>query len=193
MNTQQLNSLYEERINSLAPYIRYKSDGNEDLMQVGIVGARKYRDKQSVIDLVNSLPIESVIITSGCRGVCTWVKKEADKRKIEIILFTPNLQNIRAWFEVPKRYYQRNKELVEACDFIHAFISQEDGFTGGTKFEVKYALKLGIPVQVHWEYGLSQIFYQYSFSFIEKRQELFLAWKEFFSKTNLETGGCINY
>jgi len=64
MNSQKLNSLCEERINSLAPYIRYKSGGNEDLMQVGIVGARKYRDKQSVIDLVDSLPIESVIITS---------------------------------------------------------------------------------------------------------------------------------
>ncbi|MBW2106218.1 MAG: hypothetical protein JRI26_09405 [Deltaproteobacteria bacterium] len=38
MNTQQLNSLYEERINSLAPYIRYKSDGNEDLMQEGTIG-----------------------------------------------------------------------------------------------------------------------------------------------------------
>ena len=38
MNTQQLNSLYEERINSLAPYIRYKSDGNEDLMQEGNIG-----------------------------------------------------------------------------------------------------------------------------------------------------------
>jgi len=38
MNTQQLNSLYEERINSLAPYISYKSDGNEDLMQEGNIG-----------------------------------------------------------------------------------------------------------------------------------------------------------
>ena len=38
MNTQQLNSLYEERINSLAPYIRYKSDGNEDLAQEGNIG-----------------------------------------------------------------------------------------------------------------------------------------------------------
>ena len=38
MNTQQLNSLYEERINTLAPYIRYKSDGNEDLMQEGNIG-----------------------------------------------------------------------------------------------------------------------------------------------------------
>ena len=158
-------------------------------MKIGIVGARKYRDKQSVIDLVNSLPIESVIITSGCRGVCTWVKEEAEKRKMEVIVFTPDLSNIRAWFEVPKRYYQRNKELVEACDLLHAFISKKDGYTGGTRFEIEYSLKRGIPVQVHWENGLSQIFYQYTFPFIEESQELFLSWEAFFRTTNLEIGG----
>jgi len=38
MNNQELNGLYEERINRLAPYIRYKSDRNEDLMQEGNIG-----------------------------------------------------------------------------------------------------------------------------------------------------------
>ena len=158
-------------------------------MKIGIVGARKYKDRQSVIDLIDSLPIESVIITSGCKGVCTWVKEGAEKRKMEVIVFNPDLSNIRAWFEVPKRYYQRNKELVEECDILHAFISQKDGYTGGTRFEIEYALKLGVPVQVHWEYGVSHIVYQYSFSFIETRQELFLSWQKFFRTTNLETGG----
>ena len=162
-------------------------------MKIGIVGARKYKDRGSVINLVNSLPVESVIITSACKGVCTWVREEAEKRKMEVILFTPDLSNIRAWFEVPKRYYQRNKELVESCDLLHAFISQEDGYTGGTKFEIEYALKIGVPVQVHWEYGISHIVYQYSFSFIETRQELFLAWEEFFHTTNLEIIGGINH
>jgi hypothetical protein len=59
--------------------------------------------------------------------------------------------NIRGWFEIPKRYYQRNKELVEACDLLHAFLSQEDGFTGGTRFRIEYAVRLGIPVQIHLE------------------------------------------
>ena len=157
-------------------------------MKIGIVGARKYQDRQSVIDLVNSLPAEAVIITSSCKGVCTWVREETEKRKMEVILFTPDLSNIRAWFEVPKIYQQRNKEMIEACDFLYAFISQ-NGLIGGTKFEVQYALKIGIPVQVHWENGLSQIFYQYTFSFFEEKQELFLAWEEFFHTTNLEIGG----
>jgi hypothetical protein len=158
-------------------------------MNIGIVGARKYQDKQSIIDLVNFLPAEAVIITSSCKGVCTWVRETAEEKRIKMKVYAPDLSNIHAWFEVPKRYYRRNKELVEACDLLHAFISQEDGFTGGTRFEIEYALKIGIPVQVHWEYGVSQILYQYTFSFIETRQELFLSWQKFFHTTTLERGG----
>jgi hypothetical protein len=96
-------------------------------MNIGIVGARKYNDRQSVIDLVRSLSAESVIITSSCKGVCTWVREEAERIGMDVKVFTPDLTNIRAYFEVTKRYYQRNKELIEACDLLHAFLSQEDG------------------------------------------------------------------
>jgi len=158
-------------------------------MNIGIVGARKYGDRQSVIDLVKSLPFESVIITSSCNGVCTWVREEAEKRGMKVMRFTPDLSNIRAWFEIPKRYYQRNKELVAACDLLHAFLSQEDGFKGGTRFEVEYAVRLGIPVQIQWEDGGSHTIYQYPFSFIEGKRELLLAWEAFFHTTNLERRG----
>ena len=59
-------------------------------MKIGIVGARKYQDKQSVIDLVNSIPPDNQIITSGCKGVCTWVKEAAEIRGMEVILFEPD-------------------------------------------------------------------------------------------------------
>ncbi len=154
-------------------------------MNIGIVGARKYQGKQSVIDLVNSLPAEAVIITSSCKGVCSWSKEAAESRGMEVIVYAPNLENIRAWFEVPKRYYQRNRELVEACDYLYAFISQEDGFVGGTKFEIEYALKLKKPVQLHWENAKSETFYQYPLPFMDSHT-FFLAWQEFFCKTNLE-------
>ena len=88
------------------------------------------------------------------QGVCTWVKDTAELRGMEVILFEPDLSEIRAWFEVPKRYYQRNKEMIEACDALHAFISAEDGYTGGTRFEIEYAVSLNIPVQINWENGV---------------------------------------
>jgi hypothetical protein len=64
-------------------------------MKIGIVGARKYRDRQSVVDLVNSLPADNQIITSGCKGVCTWVKEAAEMRGMKVVLFSPDLSNIR--------------------------------------------------------------------------------------------------
>lgn len=157
-------------------------------MNIGIVGARKYRDQHSVIDLVNSLPAEAVIITSSCKGVCTWSKVAAEARGMRVKVYAPDLNNIRAWFEVPKRYYKRNKELVEACDLLHAFISEADGYKGGTRFEVEYAVSLGIPIQVHWENGTNQWHYQYPFEFMTQKSGFFLSWEKFFCNTNLGLG-----
>ncbi|MFC1825521.1 hypothetical protein ACFL9T_22650 [Thermodesulfobacteriota bacterium] len=158
-------------------------------MKIGIVGARKYQDKQSVIDLVNTIPADNQIITSGCKGVCTWVKEAVEERGMEVILFEPDLSDILAWFDVPKRYYRRNKEMVEACDILHAFLSAEDGYKGGTRFEIEYAIRLVIPVQIHWENGFSQWIFQYFFPFIERKQPFSLSWQEFFHKTDLEVQG----
>ena len=158
-------------------------------MKIGVVGARKYQDRQSVLDLVLSLPADATIITSSCKGVCTWVKEAGEERGMKVTVFAPDLENIRAWFDIPKRYYQRNKEMVEACDLVHAFISAEDGFIGGTRFEVEYAVSLGIPVQIHWENGLSQWIFQYSFPFFDQKADFFLAWEGFFHKIRCELGG----
>jgi len=79
--------------------------------------------------------------------------------------------------------------LIESCDLLHAFLSQEDGFTGGTRFEIEYAVRLGIPIQIHYEGGESYPMYQYPFSFIKGKQELFLAWEAFFQTTKLEIRG----
>lgn len=158
-------------------------------MKIGIVGARKYQDRQSVIDLVMSLPAEAIIITSSCKGVCTWAKEAAGEREMNVTVFAPDLENIRAWFDIPKRYYQRNKEMVDACDLLHAFISSEDGFIGGTRFEVEYAVSLGTPVQIHWENGPTKWIFQYSFPFLDEKGDFFLAWEGFFHKIRFELGG----
>ena len=81
--------------------------------------------------------------------------------------------NNLAWFEVPEKYYQRNNKLVEACDYLYAFTSQEDGFIEGTRFEVEYALELKEPVQFHWKNGISEPFYQYPLQFMEREHAFF--------------------
>jgi hypothetical protein len=165
------------------------SVSTEVIMNIGIVGARKYQDKQSVLDLVTNIPPGEIVITSSCRGVCSWAREAAEQRGMKVIVFAPDLSNIRAWFDIPKRYYQRNKEMVEACDLLHAFISAEDGFIGGTKFEVEYAESLGIPVMVHRENGNSEWIFQYSFPFLQQKQSFLLSWEDFFHKIRFELGG----
>lgn len=150
---------------------------------VGIVGARKYRDRQSVVDLVEYLPADSVIVTSKCRGVCTWTIEAAEQRGLDVEVFSPDLTNIRSNFEVAERYYQRNRELVERCDLVHAFLSQEDGCTGGTGFEVEYAVRIGRPVELHWEKQFNEMLYQYVLPFETREAPFHRAWQEFFTVT----------
>lgn len=150
---------------------------------VGIVGARKYKDKQAVKYLVEYLPADSVIVTSACRGVCTWTIEAAEERSMEVMVYSPDLSNIRSKFEVADRYYQRNRELIERCDLVHAFISKEDGCTGGTGFEVEYASRLGKPVELHWEKGLSEMIYQHVLPFEGTDQGFYFAWQDFFTVT----------
>jgi len=147
---------------------------------IGIVGARKYKDKKSVEALVASLPKDVVIVTSGCDGVCTWTQQMAKDWDMEVLIFKPDLTNIRSRFEVPKIYYQRNRELIEACDFVNAFFSKEGGYTGGTRFEVEYAVKIGRPVKIHWENGTSEIRYQYRFQFEDAPDMHSYRWQNFF-------------
>ena len=52
-----------------------------------------------------------------------------------------------------ERYYNRNRQLIAACEIVHAFISQENGLTGGTRYEVRYAKRLGKDLYLHWESG----------------------------------------
>ena len=150
---------------------------------VGVVGARKYKDKQSITDFVNGLPVDSIVVTGSCKGVCTWAGSAAKARGLQVKIFSPNLNNVRGKFEIVQRYYQRNRQLISACNVIHAFISKEAGFTGGTKFEVKYAKSLGKMVFLHWENSIVERVYQKSLPFSNHAKELSSGWMNFFLHT----------
>lgn len=149
---------------------------------IGILGARKFKDRLAVEKLVMSLPKNSIIVTSGCKGVCTWTQTIARQWNMEVKVYAPDLSTIRSNFEIPKRYYQRNRELIEQCNFIHAFISQENGYRGGTRFEIEYAVKIKIPVMVHWEQGIDEIMHQDHLKSKSPQQVFSTAWQNFFSE-----------
>jgi hypothetical protein len=149
---------------------------------IGIIGARIYKDRQSVIDLVNALPIDSIVVTSACRGVCTWAGESAKACGLTVKTFSPDLANIRNRYEMVERYYRRNRQLIAACDIVHAFISQEAGLTGGTKFEIQYAKRLGKEIILHWENSIVQRVYQKSLPFGSEVNDLSSSWLNFFSE-----------
>jgi hypothetical protein len=130
------------------------------MTHIGIVGARTFTDRQTVDDLVEQLATDTIVVTSGCKGVCTWAYEKAKERGLEVMVYSPDLTDIRAWFEVARRYYERNRDLIEHCDLVHTFFSHEHGYTGGTRFEAHYALRLGKPVVVHREKGATELIVQ---------------------------------
>jgi len=150
------------------------------MLSIGIVGARTFKDKSAVEEFMISLPKESIIVTSGCRGVCTWVQSKAKENNHETLVYSPDLSNFRSHFDIPKRYYQRNREIVERCDVLHAFISKESGYAGRTRFEIEYAMKIRIPVVIHWEKGTEETFIQSHLSFYQKNNSFSATWQDFF-------------
>ena len=149
---------------------------------IGIIGARKYKDKKSVIELVESLPRNSTVITSSCQGVCAWVRETASSQGLKVRIFSPDLVGIRSRVEMVERYYQRNRELISACQVIHAFISQEGGLTGGTKYEVHYAKRLNKKLFLHWENGKTQRHFQRSLLLHDTEKDFSAGWMSFFSE-----------
>lgn len=149
---------------------------------VGIVGARKYKDRQSVIELVHALPKDSIVITSSCRGVCTWAGEAARAAGFEVRIYAPDLTDIRTRAEMVERYYQRNRQLISACEIVHAFISQEDGLTGGTRYEVQYAKRLNKELVLHWENGRVKRIGQISLPFGPRERDFSAGWMSFFSE-----------
>jgi len=154
------------------------------MRNIGIIGARKYKDKQSVINLVNTIPPGSAIVTSSCRGVCMWAGEAAKSRGLLVKTFSPDLTNVRDRIEMVERYYERNRQLIAACDIVHAFISQEAGLTGGTKFEVQYAKRLGKEVYLHWENSIVQRIgqKQKGLPFGQNEKNFAGGWLKFFSE-----------
>ena len=152
------------------------------MKNIGIVGARKYRDRQSVIDLVNSLSRTTTVITSSCRGVCTWAGQAAKAAGIKIRLFSPNLTDIRSHSDMVQRYYHRNRQLIAACDIVHAFISAKEGLVGGTRYEVQYAKRLGKDVVLHWENGRVERVQRQASLFGSREPSFETGWMQFFAE-----------
>lgn len=105
-------------------------------MKVGIVGSRKRDDKENVYALVDSLDKDDIVVSGGCRGVDTWAESRAKKRGLQVMIFKPDLTDVKNNYDRINRYYERNKKIVENSDVVYAFVSKDR--KGGTENTIKW-------------------------------------------------------
>ena len=116
-------------------------------MKVGIVGSRRWGNREMVEALVASLPEGTTVVSGGCRGVDSWASDAARSRGMEVIEFLPDLPASGSpHWEFTRAYHARNKQIAENSDVVYAFVAPDR--KGGTENTIKHAKKIGIRVEV---------------------------------------------
>jgi len=104
-------------------------------MKVAIVGSRDYLNVDAIKDFVDSLDLDSVIISGGARGVDAIAEAAARKRGMTVTVFLAD------WNQYGKAAgHIRNQRIVDECDILVAFW---DGNSPGTKDSISKASKAG--------------------------------------------------
>ena len=115
-------------------------------MKIGITGHResKWKDKQFarqvVFEVLSKFKKRITILGSGhcpLGGVDIWAEEFAKNNNIKLKLFPP-YKNLPS----PERYLKRNREMIEWCDYLIAFISKyHPKNKGGSWYTINYARK----------------------------------------------------
>lgn len=110
------------------------------MKRIAIVGSRGWGNKQAVIDLVRALPLGTVVVTGGARGVDSIAEEEALKCGLVVAV-------CRASFEQWGRAAGpvRNKIIVDLADEVFAFW---DGKSPGTKNTIHHANQAGKKITI---------------------------------------------
>jgi hypothetical protein len=116
---------------------------------IAIVGSRRRRDRQSVIDFVNSLPAGTTVVSGGCPdSVDTWAAEAAKARGLKVIEHKPRPLGLSR-LDYTKACHARNYMIAKdvADDRrgeLHAWVAPDR--RGGTENTIKHALRLGLAV-----------------------------------------------
>lgn len=108
--------------------------------RIAIVGSRDFPNLDQVREYVRSLPLDTVIVSGGARGVDTVAEFEANRVGLQTLIF-PADWSLGRWAG-----YARNRDIVAAADELVAFW---DGYSKGTLHSVELARKRGIPVRIY--------------------------------------------
>jgi len=116
------------------------------MRRVGIVGSRRYTDKDAVKALVRSLPADAIVVSGGCRGVDKWAVAAAAECGMASEEVLPELAGVESYAEACRAYRMRNERLAGMVDVLYAFVASDR--RGGTEQTIRFAEGRGIPVVV---------------------------------------------
>ncbi len=106
--------------------------------RVGIAGSRRYMKQGLVRRFVESLDVNTIIVSGGALGVDTWAEQAAKNLGMRVEVYLPD------WDKHGKSAgFIRNGEIVANSDLIAAFW---DGKSRGTMDTVRKAHKAGRSV-----------------------------------------------
>jgi hypothetical protein len=123
-------------------------------MRVGIVGSRRRnrpKDFAQVYTVIKTAQDEYgsdlVIVSGGCsEGADRFAKLVCETLGVTIVEYVPNLVGVRDYGDAVKRYYARNREIVEDSDKIIAQVAADR--QGGTENTIRHAKELEKPVEL---------------------------------------------
>ena len=112
--------------------------------RAAIVGSRRRDCKDEVENLIRSLHAlysnKLTIVSGGCEGVDTWAEDYAKAQSIKTDIYFPDLTNTLNKIDMIRRYYARNKLIVQNSDVVYAFVA--DNRKGGTENTIEWANRL---------------------------------------------------
>lgn len=115
------------------------------VVRIGIVGSRTYANLDAVRAFVRSLPVSTIVVTGGARGVDRAAEDTARTIRLSRIILEPQAASSATYTTYAQACLARNRRIVEESDEIYAFW---DGKSRGTKYTIDYAEKLGKKVTV---------------------------------------------
>lgn len=111
-------------------------------MKVGVIGSRTGFSRSKVFSFLDdTIKPDDIIVSGGANGVDSFAEEYADLKGLTKLIYKPDFSK---GYDV-KKYFERNKKIIETSDLIIAFW---DKTSKGTKFGIEYAKSLNKDIVI---------------------------------------------
>ena len=110
------------------------------MLRLALIGSRDYPDLERVRRFVDDLPLGTVVVSGGARGVDSAAERAAREAGLRVVVLEPD------WAGLGRRAgLARNQDVVDQSDEVVAWW---DGASRGTVHALRLAVEAGKPVTV---------------------------------------------